>query len=333
MLTSVRSFVQGNFSDWASLSVIFSPSVLCSSFIGPLIVTMLPKFVQLLNDRLSHLCTNTRRARTLVLLPWCSTAWCTQHIIKEFSQYWCISDDVHGCMHAWTWALPSVDAPLSYLPIFPGGSDGKASACSAGDQSLISGLGWSPEGNGNPLQYSCLENPMREEPGRLHSMGLQRVGHDWATSLSLFTFIFSRYFWFLHICSWHFESLVDTCLCNIDSLAPDFAGIFSFVTSQLRHKPHTYHNPLVSFHGFSGFGENLRSCLPLLPTLASFHWLFFSLCLSQFPLPSCLFLFYSSSVTASHPMQDHLGEAMIPTHICDPPDPFSTKVDLVQDEV
>ena len=44
---------------------------------------------------------------------------------------------------------------------FPGGSDGKASACSAGDQGSIPGLGRSPgEGNGNPLQYSCLENSM-----------------------------------------------------------------------------------------------------------------------------------------------------------------------------
>ena len=34
------------------------------------------------------------------------------------------------------------------------------------------------EGNGNPLQYSCLENPMEGEPGRLQSMGLLRVGHD-----------------------------------------------------------------------------------------------------------------------------------------------------------
>ena len=40
------------------------------------------------------------------------------------------------------------------------------------------------EGDGNPLQYSCLENPMAEEPGRLQSVGLQRVRHDWATSLS-----------------------------------------------------------------------------------------------------------------------------------------------------
>ena len=43
---------------------------------------------------------------------------------------------------------------------FPGGSDGKESACNAGDLGLIPGLGRSPGGgHGNPLQYSCLENP------------------------------------------------------------------------------------------------------------------------------------------------------------------------------
>ena len=43
----------------------------------------------------------------------------------------------------------------------PGGSDGKASAWNAGDPGSIPGLGRSPgEGNGNPLQHSCLENPM-----------------------------------------------------------------------------------------------------------------------------------------------------------------------------
>ena len=41
---------------------------------------------------------------------------------------------------------------------FPGGSESKESACNAGDLGLIPGLGRSPgEGNGNPLQYSCLE--------------------------------------------------------------------------------------------------------------------------------------------------------------------------------
>ena len=44
---------------------------------------------------------------------------------------------------------------------FPGGLDGKASACNVGDLSLISGLGRSPgEGKGYPLQYSGLENSM-----------------------------------------------------------------------------------------------------------------------------------------------------------------------------
>ena len=47
------------------------------------------------------------------------------------------------------------------LLAFPGGSDGKASACNAGDPGSIPGSERSPEeGNGNPLQHSCLENPM-----------------------------------------------------------------------------------------------------------------------------------------------------------------------------
>ena len=56
---------------------------------------------------------------------------------------------------------------------FPGGSHGKASACNAGDLGSIPGSGRSPGGgNGNPLQHSCLKNPM-EEPGRLQFMGSQ----------------------------------------------------------------------------------------------------------------------------------------------------------------
>ena len=51
------------------------------------------------------------------------------------------------------------------------------------------------EGNGNPLQYSCLENPMDRGSGRLQSRGSLRVGHDWATSLSLFTFMHWRKTW------------------------------------------------------------------------------------------------------------------------------------------
>ena len=62
----------------------------------------------------------------------------------------------------------------------PCSSDSKASACNAGDLGSIPKLGRSPgEGNGNPLR----KIPWMEEPGRLQSMGSQRVGHDGATSL------------------------------------------------------------------------------------------------------------------------------------------------------
>ena len=51
------------------------------------------------------------------------------------------------------------------------------------------------EGNGNPLQYSAWKIPWAEEPGGLQSMGSRRVGLDWATSLSLFTFLHWRRKW------------------------------------------------------------------------------------------------------------------------------------------
>ena len=56
---------------------------------------------------------------------------------------------------------------------FPVGSDGKVSACSAGDVSSIPG-----EGNGNPFQYSYLGNPWTEEPGGTQSIGSQRIRHN-----------------------------------------------------------------------------------------------------------------------------------------------------------
>ena len=53
---------------------------------------------------------------------------------------------------------------VSVITIFPGGSEVKASAFNEGDPGSIPGLGRSPgEGNGNPLQSSCLENPMDGE--------------------------------------------------------------------------------------------------------------------------------------------------------------------------
>ena len=68
---------------------------------------------------------------------------------------------------------------------FPGGSEGKASACNVGNQGSIPGSEEPLEKEMvNPLWYSCLENPMDGEPGRLHGIAKSQ------TQLSNFTFIF-----------------------------------------------------------------------------------------------------------------------------------------------
>ena len=59
--------------------------------------------------------------------------------------------------------INSLETRIEKMQDFPGGSEGKASACNVGDPGSIPGSGRSTgEGNGNPLQYSCLENPMDE---------------------------------------------------------------------------------------------------------------------------------------------------------------------------
>ena len=69
---------------------------------------------------------------------------------------------------------------------FPGGSDGKASAYNARDPGSIPGSGRSSgEGNGNPLQCSCLENPKDREAWVVCSPWGCRVGHNWASSLKM----------------------------------------------------------------------------------------------------------------------------------------------------
>ena len=70
---------------------------------------------------------------------------------------------------------------------FPGGSEVKSSACNVGDLSSIPGSGRSPgEGNGNPLQYSCLENPM---DGGAWWATVHGIAKSW-TRLSDFTLLF-----------------------------------------------------------------------------------------------------------------------------------------------
>ena len=62
--------------------------------------------------------------------------------------------------------------------IYGGGSVVMKPPANAGDTGLISGSGRSPGGNDNPFQYSAWKIPWTEEPGRLQSMGLQRVRQD-----------------------------------------------------------------------------------------------------------------------------------------------------------
>ena len=70
---------------------------------------------------------------------------------------------------------------LVFWYCFPCSSVGKESACDAGDQGSIPGSGRYPgEANGNPLQYSCLENPTDRGLATVHGVG--RVGHDLVTT-------------------------------------------------------------------------------------------------------------------------------------------------------
>ena len=68
---------------------------------------------------------------------------------------------------------------LYWTSDFPGGSDNKVAAYNVGDSGSIPGSGRSPgEGNSNHSSTVALKIPWMEEPGRLQSMGSQRVGHD-----------------------------------------------------------------------------------------------------------------------------------------------------------
>ena len=81
-------------------------------------------------------------------------------------------------------------APSQVFLGFPGGSEIKASASNAGDPGSIPGLGRSPaEGNGNPLQYSCLENPMDGEAWQAAVHGVAKS----RTRPNDFTFTFSGF--------------------------------------------------------------------------------------------------------------------------------------------
>ena len=119
---------------------------------------------------------------------------------------WCTASGLSGSIkkkkHTHTHTHTHIQDDIIYVTGFPGGSDGKESACNEGDLNSIPGLGRSPgEGNGNPLQYSGLENPMDRGAWQVQSMESQRVRHDWKTNTRTHT---------LNPCQNHRESVETT---------------------------------------------------------------------------------------------------------------------------
>ena len=147
---------------------------------------------------------------------------------------------------------------------FPSGSVGKESALNVGYLGSIPGLGRSPgEGKGYPLQYSGLEN----------SMGLQRVGHDWA-NFTLRSFVFLLLLGFLFHKSpllslgsgFHFP------LCDVLSIIWVFHDLWNiqavviipfpqgvWKSGRSRFKPQLGHSPPVS--AWAGYLTSLEPCL------------------------------------------------------------------------
>ena len=111
---------------------------------------------------------------TFMLITCFALSFCHHHIslfIASAASFWiCCEFWVMDALNPWK----RDRLPTPIFLGFPGGSDGKESACNTGDLGLIPGLGRSPGGgHGNPLQYSCLENPH----GQRSPAGSHRAGH------------------------------------------------------------------------------------------------------------------------------------------------------------
>ena len=141
------------------------------------------------HDLLSKLGKRTREYKVLQFLEdYCSFRSCPGIVLgypfdRNQSALWWPFPDLKGShilLDFWMW----IDTLLSWG--LPGGSSSKASACNAGD--LVGSLGQEDLLEKEMATHSSTlawTIPWMEEPGRLQSMGLQRVGHDWVTPLSL----------------------------------------------------------------------------------------------------------------------------------------------------
>ena len=105
---------------------------------------------------------------------WCISVYSYIHLCAYVSIYLSFYLLIHVCL----WVC-------MYLPGFLGGSDSKESNCNAGRPGFDPGLGRSPgREHGNPLQYTCLENPHGQRNLAGYSPWGRRVRHNWMTKLS-----------------------------------------------------------------------------------------------------------------------------------------------------
>ena len=128
-------------------------------------------------------------------IPFCIIALCTPCSIWSIG--FSLASHLRKPEYPWT-AFPTV------LMDFPGGSDGKASVYNVGDPGSIPGSGRSPgEGNGSPLQYSCLENPM--DGGAwwaiVHGVATEQLHHRGSDKLDLIILVLAVIIWNL-VSSW-----------------------------------------------------------------------------------------------------------------------------------
>ena len=163
------TFTVSSFSTWNSLAEIPLPP-------PALFIVMLPKTHLILHSRMSD-------SRWVILLGIYKYYIILSHWLEKYLQMGMIlffrsrKLMFHGDRYHIVYFMR--------MKGFLCGSVNKESSCNAGDPSSTSGWGRSPgEGNGNPLQYSCWENPMDRGAWWVTVQGITRVGHDLATKLS-----------------------------------------------------------------------------------------------------------------------------------------------------